>query len=919
MSIDRATWRQVGALFDHMSELEPDQRRNHLEKVDPPHRVVALLDKLLQAHDAPDEMLLDQAIDDLLYDLFDGVSDRIRVPENLSGSLFGKWRAVEQIGQGGMAVVLRGERADGEFHKEVAIKLLPPGLAGVGKLERLRSEIRLLARLDHPGIARLLDSGLSEEGIPYLVMEYVDGLPIDRYCQEHQVSLGQRIDMVLRVAEAVAYSHARLVVHCDIKPDNVLVSQQEGQPPRVKLVDFGIAGLLADDLENSDWSPAWHCSPAYASPDQLNGEPPSVAQDVYLLGALLYRLLTGRPVRNARQATTALLGKWAGNDIIEPPSRHSDPELGSAVRADEELDAICLKALASEPEQRYADVGEMVDDLQAWRQSRPVAAVDGGPGYRARKWMGRNRLVAATIALAVVSVLSGLIVAVWQAREAEQAAVALRIESDRANVALAETEQALARAEALKEFLLDLFRSAEPDRPRDQLPSTEEILALGARRAMDPETAHPPERLGMLLTIALVYMQQNRFETARPILVEALELARTEERDHDLAQALHRMAQLIWRTDRDFDRARDLLVEGERLVAGDRRHFDLFIELRTERGWVERLSGNHDRALELLKEVEESLGDDVTVQPRTKSRFIGALASLNMDAGNLERAAQLSTRAMELEKEAAGPESIYYAIQLVNSATIEDMLGRFDEAKRRLHEAIAIYDLSFQGPSRYRAMARNNLAVLLLETGQYDAAMEEIEANIRDRSGAAGVDPEEYAYAWYRRGTSLARIGRWPDAGAQLRRALQLNKKRPAINEPAEMRIHVLLALVACETGKIEQGKATLAEQDDRLDRSPSNQAEFYESRAVCAYGSGDFSSALERIRQALEIPTPPGKLLDRSRRKLIEARIEKTMGNGPAAGKILDRAEALFGEFGIASHPILDRITATRESWSEP
>lgn len=915
MNIDPTTWRQVGTLFDQLSVLEPDQRRNQLEKVDGPPRVMALLEKLLQAHDAPDETLLDRAIDDLACDLFEGADERVRVPENLSGALFGKWRALEKIGQGGMAVVLRGERADGEFHKEVAIKLLSPGLAGVGKLERLRSEIRLLARLDHPGIARLLDSGLSDEGIPYLIMDYVDGMPIDRYCREHKVNLQGRIDMVLCVAEAVAYSHARLVVHCDIKPANVLVSQPEGHPPRVKLVDFGIAGLLTDDIEGFDWLPACHCSPAFASPDQLNGEPPSVAQDVYLLGALLYLLLTGRPVRNARQATSALLGKTVVDDHIKPPSQQPGSILLSAAHGNDELDAICLKALANVPDQRYADVGEMADDLQAWRQSRPVSAVEGGPGYRARKWLGRNRLVAATIALAFVSLLSGLIVAMWQAREAEQVAAALQIESERANQALAETEQALGRAEAMHEFLLDLFRSAEPDRPADQLPSSEEILALGARRAMDPESAHPPERLGMLLTIALVYMQQNRFETARPLLTEAVELARDTRRDADLAQAELRKAQLLWRIDQDFEQALARLESAEGLVKGNPHQFNLFIDLRTERGWLERLTGNHDRALGLLSELEQRLGDDDSLYPRETSRFNGVLANLHMDAGDLVRASQLSSRAMELERKATGPESIYYAIQLVNSATVEDQLGRFEEAERRLRKAIAIYDRSFHQPSQYRAMAYNNLAQVKLETGRFPAAMEAIEANVRDRSGAEEVDPENWSYAFYRRGTSLARAGFKEEATVQLSQALAMNQDHPTISQAAEARVKALLALLACQTGEVDQGLALLARQPDRLNRSVTGRAELKEAKAACDFAAGNHRQALDWIRRAQEVDIPPGKVLDRSRRMLLEARTLKALGERSAARQVLDRTEADLKAFGLSRHPVLERISAVRLS----
>ncbi|MEX0916096.1 MAG: serine/threonine-protein kinase, partial [Wenzhouxiangellaceae bacterium] len=263
MSLDSTTWSRVGVLFDEIVALPHDQRRQRLAQIESAE-VREWVEKLLEAHDAPGEAIVDQALDEIVGRMFDERSDAFQVmPEDLSGKEFGNWRSVAEIGRGGMGVVMRGERADGQFEKQVAIKLLSPGPVGPERRERFLAEIRALARLEHPNIAHLIDGGISDDGIPYLVMEFVEGMRIDHWCRQTHSSVQQRLRLLLKVASAVSYAHGELVVHADIQPANVLVNSQ-GEP---KLVDFGIAGLLRPQhVERSDSANVvLHCSPAYAA------------------------------------------------------------------------------------------------------------------------------------------------------------------------------------------------------------------------------------------------------------------------------------------------------------------------------------------------------------------------------------------------------------------------------------------------------------------------------------------------------------------------------------------------------------------------------------------------------------------------------------------------------------------------------
>jgi non-specific serine/threonine protein kinase/serine/threonine-protein kinase len=330
------------------------------------------------------------------------------------GRRLGPYRLVREIGRGGMGVVYEGARDDAEFARRVAIKLLPAALASATLDERFRLERQVLAGLDHPNIARLFDAGSSDDGVPYLVMEYVDGQPIDAWCRGRQLTIRQRVELVLAVCEAVAHAHQNLVIHRDLKAANILVTAQ-GQP---KLLDFGIATLISEQGQSVGTTRTGQHSftPEYASPEQVRGERVTTASDVYSLGVLLYVILAARPP-HALADLTPLEALRAICEVDPPvPSSVAPPNDQSLLRGD--LDAIVLKALRKEPAGRYRSVFELDSDLRAWLDGRPVTAGPATIGYRARKFVGRHRVSVAAAAVAALAILGGGGVAVWQARVA---------------------------------------------------------------------------------------------------------------------------------------------------------------------------------------------------------------------------------------------------------------------------------------------------------------------------------------------------------------------------------------------------------------------------------------------------------------------------------------------------------------------
>ena len=327
------------------------------------------------------------------------------------GERVGAYVIVRELGRGGMGTVFLAERADGQFEKQVAIKILNRGADTAEILRRFRAERQILARLDHPNIARLLDAGTTDDGLPYFIMDYIVGAPVTRFAVAQKLSTRQRLELFLKICAAVEFAHRNMVVHRDIKPSNILANA-EGEP---KLLDFGIAKLLAKDEDAAQLTAETqqHLTPICASPEQAKGDPITVATDIYSLGALLYEMLSDqKPHRfSTARPTREELALVVGEQVPPPPSAvASDAHTARLLRGD--LDAIVLFAMRKEPEMRYATVADLADDIRRHLARKPVVARYPTLGYRAKCLVKRNgsRLVASA---AVVIVMAGVLFAFW--------------------------------------------------------------------------------------------------------------------------------------------------------------------------------------------------------------------------------------------------------------------------------------------------------------------------------------------------------------------------------------------------------------------------------------------------------------------------------------------------------------------------
>lgn len=615
------------------------------------------------------------------------------LPADLGGER--GYRVLREIGRGGMGRVLLAERADGRFSRQVAIKVMERSPDDPDWRRRFAVEREILARLVHPRIVRLLDAGESAGGVPYLVMEYVDGEPLDRYLRAHALSLEARIALFEEIARAVAHAHQMLVAHRDIKPANVLVDR-EGNP---HLLDFGIARLLSEQAATATAARA--LTPRYASPEQVAGLPSTVAIDVYQLGLLLYELLAGAPPF-ADLDGAALLRAVLETDP-PPPGREARARgRVDARRVDSDLDAICLRALRKEPAQRYPSVDALLADLERWRVGEPVRANAGGHAYRARKFLRRHwrPLAAALLLVALTAVF------VW-----------------RLDAELARSERERAVAEQATELIIDVFGRADPNRALGQELTLREALDQSVERLRGASELPPLVRARVLESVGATYIELSRQAQAIPILGEA---ADTYRRLGDLeaqTRALHGQAIAIQDLGRYAD-AQQAIENILALRAGAGMFAPAFeAELHSSLGNLHQYQRRpeeslraFDRALAILRAMPEP----DRAQLAHTLRNLGDIRTAQGDIAGGQVALLEAQQLMQALYGPDNPDSIRLLRSLGRNA---QRRGAYDEALAHFRDGWERAQRVFERPHAVRALLAHPLALALLHRGEVPQAL----------------------------------------------------------------------------------------------------------------------------------------------------------------------------------------------------
>jgi serine/threonine-protein kinase len=649
----------------------------------------------------------------------------------------GPYRLLQPIGRGGMGDVYLAERADEQFHKQVALKVVKRGMDTDEILRRFRSERQILASLDHSGIARLLDGGMTDDGRPYFVLEYVeDGIPLTDYCDQQQLAITERLDLFRSVCATVQYAHQNLVVHRDLKPSNILVSADG----TVKLLDFGIAKLLNPDLAPftlAQTATAMRLmTPEYAAPEQVRGEAITTATDVYQLGVLLYELLTGhRPYHLARRTVDEVARVIREDEPTKPStrvrrsedvlSRQGEPEtitpeqisrargtdvdrLARHLRGD--LDTIVLKALHKEPQRRYASVEALAGDVERYLTGLPITARPDTLGYRARTFVRRHRVaVTAATAVVLLVLVFGIVMAVQAVRIARQADEIARQRDAATEVA---------------SFLTGIFEMADPTTSRGEQVTARELLDQGAARIETDLAAQPAVQGQMMQTIGEVYLHLAQYDQADSLLRRSLDVRQSlfGPTHAEVAEALVARGDLAFHLS-DLDRADSLLSLGlamQRDVLGPEHPATALTmsrlgEVRTTAGQLDAAEVLHRDALAGLHAHYDSTHADVALA-------MNRLASTLRHADRYDEAEVLLRDALALRRDLYGQRHTAVAASMNSLAALLREQGRYDEAEALFRETLALKRALYGDVHPEVAGTLNSLAGVVKDRGDYAAA-----------------------------------------------------------------------------------------------------------------------------------------------------------------------------------------------------
>lgn len=731
----------------------------------------------------------------------------------------GPYRILHTLGVGGMGEVYLAERADADFEQRVALKVVHGGSLRRGIQSRFKSERQILAQLDHPNIAHLLDGGSLPDGTAYIAMEYVDGIPIDAYCDSNQLDIAARLRLFQVVCGAVHYAHQNLIVHRDLKPSNILVTSV-GVP---KLLDFGIAKLLDDGRALEHTLAMTHAdlrmlTPDHASPEQVKGLPINTSSDVYVLGVLLYKLLTGigpfviasmrlLDIERAICEKDPPLASAAVNtdSVAAIESLHARKTNASRLRRtlQGDLDNILRKAMHKEPERRYGSPQQMANDIQRYLDGKPVIARRDTVAYRSTKFVKRHWLpVTASVGFVTLS----LALATTMYAQSQR----LAAERDLAAHAREQAELERARAKEVSNFLINLFKLSDPEENRGNQITARELLDSGARRLQAALQDQPATKAALLATVGAVYDSLGQYQEAIPILQEALTL-QPASRDRAYVETLLELARARLLAG-DLQGAETSLktslalaeTEYGRSSQESGRALWSFGQLRHQQGQFSVAKDLYLRALVIFENTQAPATDIASL--------LDDLAQDYARGQQWPLAKETYERALEIDRRILGDESPRVATHLHNLAVVAQNMGDLRRAEGLYRDAIARQERAYGNEHPATAGARGNYGLLLQREGRLAEAEPLLRSAVRVAVQAYGTKNYNTAYARVSLGMLLHEEGDLAGAESEYRQALEVYDKSLPLDHQYRAVALMSLARLLVDRNKAQEA-LTLSEQ----------------------------------------------------------------------------------------------------------
>ena len=890
MNVSPDTWKTLSKLLDEALDLEVAARAAWVDKlaIEQPD-VVPMLRKLLAAHGSTGAA-------DVLAQLpavtIAGAPAPTAVSGLTAGALVGPYRLKREIGSGGMADLWLAERADGAFERDVALKL--PRLTRLRQdlAERFAHERDILARLEHPYIARFYDAGVTDDGLPFLAMEYVDGRRITQWCDERRLDVAARLRLFDQVLEAVQFAHTNLIIHRDLKPSNILVTES-GQ---VRLLDFGIAKLLAEG-NVAEETPLTQIAgraltPEYASPEQIRGDALTTATDVYSLAVVLHELLTGRlPYRLARTTVAQLEQAIVDAAPTRPSSAASSEQARSCGISEKrlrralagDLDTIVLKALAKEPAQRYGSVNELAQDLRRHLAGEPVHARPASLPYRARMFVRRNRLVVGAVSAISLALIAGATVSLWQAQRA------------RAQADLAQ-RQAL-RAEEVKNFVLSIFADADTARGGSRATTGLDLLRQARQRLADAPVTDPAITAELLNSVGYGLVGLGEYVEAIPVLEEAVQLSvKHLGANNPTTISAHINLGEAYLATGETDKAEPTFTTA---LASARRSGDVK-QLVNALRWMASVradQANYDEARKYISESVQLADTKLSHDKHTVLLAHWIYADIlwrTREKGSLEA----MRRTYELAHEYWGGRQTPDV--LAARSTYAMMLGAQGDARAAVAELRAVREAQLRlfGSISYVDVVRTNerIAAASLTLGDPIGGITGYREAIEGSAAqAGGGDRQLIARNRMRLGGALLDARRFDEAEKELREAYVVLEPVKSAATAAVMRS---LAAVMIHDGRLKEAEEMLAPSLAKPPALPLDLASF-------KLRLGQLRSAQGRHQEALSLLSEAESLLQKSEMPSQAAEVLANLGSAQLAARrtadaivTLERSDGLLQKF---------------------
>ena len=769
-------WKKLSQIFDMVLTLPPEGRTDYIKRVcggdkELEHKIREMLARLEESDRFFEERL--EKNEKLIKELDSLIADKDRDEDFYEGKTIGRWEILELIGHGGMGRVYKVQRVDESGIKQTgALKIIHKSLLTPTHMERFRLEQHILSGLQHPNISGFVDSGITADRVPYMVMEFVEGDTILEYCNNQRLTIEQRLKLFITVCKAIQYAHKSLIVHRDLKPENILVTR-EG---RIKILDFGIAKLLDPDLyENSaiETQPGMRMlSLEYASPEQISGKVVTTSTDLYSLGVLLNKLLTGLHPFDLSNLSFKEVEKLVSEENPTPASKRflgltetdekqrladergiSPQEITKQISGD--IDAIIYKALHKDPERRYASVEALVTDLERYQNNLPVYAQPDTFSYRAGKFVRRHKLGIAAVAVIFLVLIGGIVATMWQAEQARQNA---------------------REAEQVSAFLAQLFEGSDPNRSNDGSMTARELLDQGFERVQTELTDEPALQAQMLSMIGNIYSNLGLYDDAYLAIEKAVELYHSMgDRSPEMATTLLRFANLEYRLG-NFQAAADASGESLDLI---RSHFgddhpETASVMNTLAMSLEEL-GDKEGAYDLYYRIID-IRRDQPDQGSNLSVNLNNLAILLQEDGKLEEADALFSEAVALVEDIYGFEHPFMAYILNGYSGLHQDRGDYDLAEDNLRDALAIGQAIFPETHPFIGVVQHNLGELFRIMENYSEAAGYYSLSLEQRKQSLPENHPDIATSLFSLGNTLILLEQPSEAEPILREALQIRQ-----------------------------------------------------------------------------------------------------------------------------------------------